>query len=137
RPGECRGRRGGGVGRRRAFGAALALAGVGLALGLGRRRHPPRRPPADGVFRSYLLGSGMPRSPLQLIPEGDLVRIGVAAISRFDPWMTRTEGRRLRAVTGRMLRAIDARPDYTAAGSVLPWVLPAFFGGPRDPGHVY
>jgi poly(3-hydroxybutyrate) depolymerase len=125
------------VGKLLAFGAALVIAGVGLALGMGRRRAGRRCPPADAVFRSHFLGPPLPRSPLQLIGETNLVRLGVAVISRSDPWMSRAEARRLRAVTGRMLRAIAARPDYAAAGSALPTVLTAFFGGLRDPGHVY
>src|SRR5262245_1167750 len=109
-----------------ARGLLLALAAVLRAID---QFPPPRGRPAGGVGSGFL-GPVVPsRSERRMLPEGEAGVWAVRLVSLLDPWMSRAEARRLRAVAGRMLRAVEARPDWRGLGSALPAAADALAGG--------
>ena len=93
--------------------------------------------PAPG-FWSYAPGyipAGRPpwwKARFVFLPETDLVRLGVAWITRFDPWMTRAEARTIRRVMRGLLAGMDADPGYRELAPIW-WAVEHAFLPPRWP----
>ena len=129
------------IGRPRGWSIALggfAAAAIGIGLAIARIR--PRT--GEGIepgMRSVVLGPGdrMRAGVLGRLPEIDLVKLGAAVATRLAPWMDSTQARRIRDLTLRLEREVEA----DEAGRTLPGVtslaVAELTGRPFDAGHAY
>jgi predicted esterase len=122
--------------RRRARVVPAAAAGVlfvALLLAL-YLASPPGRPLPGSPLRSEFLADARYRrlAIAALLPEIDQVKLGTYVAPVFDPFIDRAEARRIRDMTMRHYRALEADPQFAALGTVMPDAY-----DDRDAAHLF
>lgn len=120
--------------RRRVL-TAGAAAGVFVALFVALcAASPDGRPLPGSPLRSEFLADARYRrfAIAALLPEIDQVKLGTYLVPAIDPLIDVAAGRRIRDMTMRHYRAMEADPELAALGTVMPYVFED-----RDAGHLF
>jgi predicted esterase len=116
-----------------------AFAGCGAYLFATSRRYVPN--PAPGLWSispavplvPTRWRTGGPQGP----PETDLIRLGVAVVTRLDPLMSRRHARQTRRAVGTLMAEMDADPGYARLYPPYMDQLRAFASGRSLVNHGY
>ncbi len=93
--------------------AALAVCEVALLAFLPRRTKPGIAGLASvGPWPALARPDRWPSTRASVVPDTDLIRVGVMLVTRLDPLMSRAEARTVRRVTARLLAEMDADAHY-------------------------
>lgn len=124
------------VERRRARVLPAAATAVLLAMLLGAlyAASPDGRPLPGSALRSEFLGQPRYRrlAVAALLPEIDQVKLGTYVAPVFDPIIDRAQARRIRDVSMRHYRPMEADPELAALGTVMPYAYED-----RDAAHLF
>jgi pimeloyl-ACP methyl ester carboxylesterase len=71
------------------------------------------------------------------LSETAVIRFVIHIVTRLDPWMSRTEARRIRQRSEELLGELEADADYARLPSLLPEAFRAVLGGLIDPGLAF
>jgi pimeloyl-ACP methyl ester carboxylesterase len=120
--------------RPRILWAAGVAALFGVLLFVLYVASPDGRPLPGSPLRSEFLAQARYRrfAVAALLPEIDQVKLGTYVAPVLDPIIDRKQARRIRAVTMRHYRAMEADPQFAALGTVLPYAY-----ADEDPAHLF
>ena len=117
--------------------ATLAFTAIGLCVALVMQVSPARSEGEAGLH-SYVVGDPDRRDPGPgWLPELDQLKLGVTLFTRLIPGMDRARARRVREVTMRLAREIQADPDARGLAPVTHQAAAELMGLNVKAGHYY
>jgi predicted esterase len=129
------------TGRAKARWVTLGVSAAAV-VGLGLMILSVRAPDGTGGnvgLRSVVLGPSDRMRPgfLGRLPEIDAVKLMARLGTTFNPWMTSPHARRIREITLRLEREVEADPAGRTLPNVGDLALAELMGHPFDAGHYY